>query len=77
MGTLYCMLENGADLYVNERQKIRHFCARSTEDRRRIRRRRMPNHDFFTLRGAYINCANSDVIHSFHWKSAIEHDGGV
>ena len=41
MGTLHCALENGADLYVNERQKIRHYCARSTEERRR-----MPNRDF-------------------------------
>ena len=35
MGTLHCALENGADLYVNERQKIRHYRARSTEERRR------------------------------------------
>ena len=28
-----CALENGADLYVNERQKIRHYRARSTEER--------------------------------------------
>ena len=42
MSTLHCVLENGADLFVNERQKIRHYCARSTEERRR----RMPNHDF-------------------------------
>ena len=34
MGTLHCMLENGADLYVNERQKIRHYRARSIEERR-------------------------------------------
>ena len=39
VGTLHCALENGADLYVNERQKIRHYHARSTEERR------MPNHD--------------------------------
>ena len=39
MGTLHCALENGADLYVNERQKIRDYRARSTEERRR----RMPN----------------------------------
>ena len=32
MSTLHCALENGVDLYVNERQKIRHYCARSTED---------------------------------------------
>ena len=39
---------NGADLYVNECQKIRHYRARFTEERRRrIRRRRMPNRDFF------------------------------
>ena len=25
MDTLHCGLENGADLYVNERQKIRHL----------------------------------------------------
>ena len=42
MSTLHCTLENGADLYVNERQKIRHYRARSTEERRR----RMPNRDF-------------------------------
>ena len=29
MSTLHCALENGADLYVNERQKIRHYRARS------------------------------------------------
>ena len=39
-GTLHCALENGADLYVNERQKIRHYCARSTEERRRRRRKK-------------------------------------
>ena len=35
MGTLHCALENGADLYVNERQTIRHYLARSNEERRR------------------------------------------
>ena len=35
MSTLHCTLENGADLYVNERQKIRHNRARSTEERRK------------------------------------------
>ena len=58
MGTLHCALENRADLYVNEHQKIRHYRARSTEERRNRRiRRRMPNRNFFTSRGAYINCA--------------------
>ena len=52
MSTLHCALENGAELYVNEHQKIRHYRARSTEERRRTRR--MPNRDFFTSRGAYV-----------------------
>ena len=42
MGTLHCVLENGADLYVNEGQKLRHYRARSTEERRK----RMPNREF-------------------------------
>ena len=42
MGTLHCALENGADLYVNVRQTIGHYHARSTEERRR----RMPNRIF-------------------------------
>ena len=32
----FLSLENGADLHVNERQKIRHYRARSTEERRRF-----------------------------------------
>ena len=51
MSTLHCALENGADLYVNERQKIRQYRARSAEERRR---KRMPNHDFFTSCGTYV-----------------------
>ena len=43
MGTLHCVLENGADLYVNECQKIRHYRARSNEQRR------IPNR-YFLLR---------------------------
>ena len=50
MSTLHYTLENGADLYVNEHQKIQHYHARSTEERRRMS-------NSFTLRGAYVNCA--------------------
>ena len=52
MGILYCALENGADLYVNKRQKIRHYRARSTEERRRrrIRRKKNAKSGFFLLR---------------------------
>ena len=79
MGTLHCVLENGADLYVNERQKIQHYRARSTEERRRIRRKKKNAKSlFFTLRGAYVNCAIIAMLYThFDWKSAIEHDGGV
>ena len=58
MATLHSALENGADLHVNERQKIRHYRARSTEERR-IRRRKKNNNAkslFFTSRSAYVNC---------------------
>ena len=48
MSTLHCALENGADLYVNEHQKIRHYRARSTEERR------MPNRDFLLRAGVYV-----------------------
>ena len=50
MSTLQCALENGADLYVSERQKIRHYRARSTEERRR----KNAKSRFFTSRGAYV-----------------------
>ena len=60
MSALYCALENGADLYVKECQKIRHYRARSTKERRR----RMPNRDFFTLRGAYINCTIIAILYT-------------
>ena len=44
MGILHCVLETGADLYVNERQKIRHYRTRSIEERRRrIRRKKKKN----------------------------------
>ena len=72
MGTLHCALENGADLYVNERQKIQHYRARSAEERRR-----MPNSDFYFERCVRKLALYGGVIHSFDWKSALEHDDGV
>ena len=41
------------------------------------RRRRMPNRDFYFARCVRNLRYYSDVIHSFNWISAIEHDGGV
>ena len=58
MGALHCTLENGLDLYVNERQKIRHYRARSTEERR------MPNHYFFTSCGAFVNLCYITMLYT-------------
>ena len=77
------MLENGADLHVNECQKIRHYHARSTEERRiRRRRRRRKKKNAKSRFFYFVRCVRklalySDVIHLFDWKSAVEHDGGV
>ena len=76
MGTLHCALENGADLYVNKHQTIRHYRARPTEERRRIRRKKNAKSRFFYFARCVCKLA-SDVIHSFDWKSDVEHDGGV
>ena len=63
---------------------IRHYHARSTEEKRRIRRRRKKKNakSRFFLIFYFARCVRklarySDVIHSFNWKSAVEHDGGV
>ena len=48
------------------------------EEEEEEERRRMPNHDFFYFaRCVHKRALYSNVIHSFDWKSAIEHDGGV
>ena len=45
--------------------------------KKKKKERRMPNHDFFN----FARCVRklrycSNVIHSFDWKSAVQHDGG-
>ena len=77
MGTLHCTLENGADLYVNERQKIRHYRARSTEEKRKKKEEECQIVIFNFARCVRKLALCSDVIHLFDWKSAVEHDGGV
>ena len=74
MGTLHCALVNGADLYVSERQKIRHYRARSAEERRK---KNAKSRFFYFVWCVCKIALYSDIIHSFDWKSAIEHDGGV
>ena len=81
MSTLHCALENGADLYVNERQKIRQDCARSTKEKKKKEEKEEEEEcqiGISLLRMVHMqNALYSKVIHSFDWKSAIEHDGGV
>ena len=67
MSTLHYALENGTDLYVNKHQKIRHYRTRSTEERRRRKKKKIAIFYF-------ARCIRKNVIHSFDWKSAIEHD---
>ena len=62
MGTLHCAPENGADLHVNERQKIRHYRARSTEERRR--RKKSAKSLYFTSRGAYVNLCYIAILYT-------------
>ena len=67
-------LGNGADLYVNECQKI-HYRARSTEERKKKKNAKL--RFFYFARCVRKFRYYGDVIHSFDWKSTVEHDGGV
>ena len=51
MVTLHCAVQNGSDLYVNGRHKIRYNRARSTKERRKKNAKSL----FFTSHGAYVN----------------------
>ena len=73
VSTLHVVLENGSDLHVNERQKIRH--SRRLGPLENKNKNKKVKWRFFTSRGAHLNC--TIIIHSFYWKSAVEHDGGV
>ena len=74
MNTMHCALENGADLYVNERQKydtiVLGLLKKEEKEESQIA-------SFY-----FVGCIRnfplySDVIHSFDWKSAIDHNSGV
>ena len=57
---------------------MRHYRARSTEERRRRREEEECQIEiFYFARRVRKIALYSDLIHSFDWKSAIEHDGGV
>ena len=77
MSTLHCTLENEANLYVNEHQKIRHYRTRSAEERRRMKKKNAKSQFFYFARCVHKIALYSDFMHSFDRKSAVEHDGGV
>ena len=65
------------DLRVNERQKIRHYRARSTEEEEEEEGEIAGLAIFLFARRVRKIALYSDLIHSFDWKSAVEYDGGV
>ena len=63
------MLENGSDLHINERQKIRHYRIGLLKNKKNEEECQIAI-IFFTSRGTYVNGAiTSDVIHSFDWNN--------
>ena len=73
--TLHCALEDGADLHVNERQRIRHYRASLLKNNYEEEECQMES--FYFARCVSKLALYSDVIHLFEWKSAVEHDIGV
>ena len=67
MNTLHCVLENGADLYVNERQKIRHYRARSAEERRRRKNAKLRFFYFARCVRKIALCSRLEISHRTRW----------
>ena len=63
MGTLHCALENGADIYVNERQKIRHYRTKSTEERRKKTKKNAKSR-FLTSCDVYVNLRYIAILYT-------------
>ena len=74
--TQHGALEYGSYLHVNERQKIRHYCARFTEKLEEEEKERQMAIFYFAWYARKLRYYG-DIIHSFYWKSVVEHDGGV
>ena len=60
MSTLHCAQENGADLYVNERQKIRY----GTIALGLLKKEESQIPIFFTSRCAYVNCTIITILYT-------------
>ena len=63
MGTLHCMLENGADLYVNKRQRYDSIALGLLKKEEEEEERRMPNRDFL-LCAADVNCTIIAILYT-------------
>ena len=70
MRTLHCTLENGADLYVNERHKI-DTIALGLLKKEEEEEEECQIAIFYFARCVRKIALYSDVIHSFDWKSAM------
>ena len=57
MSAVHCALENGVDLYVHEHQKIRHYRARSTEERRKKEKKNAKSRFFYFSQSSTILCS--------------------
>ena len=73
------VLEYGSDLHVNECQKKRHYHTRSmkNKNKKNMNKKECQMAIFYFTWRARKLCYYGDDIHSFYWKSAVEHDGGV
>ena len=61
---MHCTQENGSDLHVNERQKIRTIVLDLLKKKKdKNKKRRMSNHDFL-LRSAYVNCTIIAILYT-------------
>ena len=57
--SLHVALENGSDLHVNERQKIRHIAVGPLE-----KNNKKPKWRFLTSRGSQLNCAIMAMLYT-------------
>ena len=73
--TLHVALQNGSDLHVNERQKIRDYRGRSIGEKEEEEEDEMAI-VYFARRVPKLRYYG-DVIHSFYWKSVVEHNGSI
>ena len=75
VSTQHSVLQYGYNLHVNELLKVRHYRARSTEEVEEEEQYQMAF--FYFAWQEHKMRYYGNVIRSFYWKSAVEHDHGV